>query len=92
MLGIAPARQDAAETAGGTSELLYQSLADGNIVLMPSIKEVAQLWTPAETFFTDVAKDVFRSESERKYKDLEDFRAGLENMVQQIHDAIFTLQ
>jgi arabinogalactan oligomer/maltooligosaccharide transport system substrate-binding protein len=92
ILGIAPARQDAAETAGGTSELLYSSLEDGNIVLMPSISEVAQIWTPGQTFFTDLAKDVFRTESEKKYPDLDSMKAGLENVSQEIYDAIFTLK
>jgi arabinogalactan oligomer/maltooligosaccharide transport system substrate-binding protein len=92
MLGIAPAREDAAETAGGTSELLYSSLEDGNIVLMPSISEVAQIWTPGQTFFTDLAKDAFRTESEKKYPDLDSMKAGLENVSQEIYDAIFTLK
>jgi arabinogalactan oligomer/maltooligosaccharide transport system substrate-binding protein len=92
ILGIAPARQDAAEAAGGTSELLYSSLEDGNIVLMPSISEVAQIWTPGQTFFTDLAKDAFRTESEKKYPDLDSMKAGLENVSQEIYDAIFTLK
>lgn len=92
MLGIAPARDDAAQTAGGTSELLYQNLESGNIVLMPSIKEVAQIWTPAQTFFTDLAKDAFRSDSEKKYTDLTSMKEGLEQVDAQIYDAIFTLK
>ena len=92
MLGVAPAREDAAETAGGTSELLYESLENGNISLMPSIQEVSQIWTPGQTFFTDLAKDAFRDESERKYKDLASLKAGLEEVDQQIYDAIFTLK
>lgn len=92
MLGIAPARADAAEDAGGTSELLYSNLESGNIVLMPSITEVGQIWTPGETFFTDLAKDNFRPESEKKYTDLPSMKAGLEAVDQQIYDAIFTLQ
>lgn len=92
MLGIAPAREDAAEAAGGTSELLYSNLEAGNIVLMPSISEVAQIWTPGQTFFTDLAKDAFRSENEKKYTDLESMKQGLEDVDQEIYDAIFTLQ
>jgi len=66
MLGIdAPAREDAAKEAGGTSELLYQNLENGNITLMPSIQEVSQIWTPGQTFFTDLAKDAFRAENEK---------------------------
>lgn len=92
MLGIAPAREDAAETAGGTSELLFSNLEDGNIVLMPSISEVAQVWTPGQTFFTDLAKDVFRADGEKKYTDLDSMKSGLEGVSQEIYDAIFTLK
>lgn len=92
MLGIAPAREDAAEAAGGTSTLLYENLESGNIVLMPSISEVAQIWTPGETFFTDLAKDAFRTESEKKYPDVESMKTGLEKVSQEIYDAIFTLK
>ncbi len=92
LLGIAPAREDAAKEAGGTSELLYENLEVGNIILMPSIREVSQIWTPGQTFFTDLAKDVFRPEAERKYKDLSSMKQGLETVSDQIYDAIFTLK
>ena len=92
MLGVAPAREDAAEQVGGVSQLLYQNLEKGTIVLMPSIQEVAQIWTPAQTFFTDIAKDAFRSESEKKYPDITSMKAGLESVDKQIHDASFTLK
>ena len=59
---------------------------------MPSIKEVSQIWTPGQTFFTDLAKYAFRSESEKKYKDLDSMKTGLEDMCSQIHDAIYTLE
>ncbi|QFJ54477.1 sugar ABC transporter substrate-binding protein [Pseudobutyrivibrio xylanivorans] len=91
-LGISPAREDVSNEIGGLSESIYEKLEKGNIVLMPSIKEVAQIWTPGQTFFTDIAKDAFRSDSEKKYKDIDSMRAGLEEMCQQIHDAIFTLE
>lgn len=64
----------------------------GTIVLMPSIQEVSQIWTPAQTFFTDLAKDAFRSESEKKYPDMASMKAGLEDVDAQIYDAIFTLK
>lgn len=91
LLGVAPAREDAAKTAGGTSSIIYEKFASGNVVVMPSIQAVAQIWTPAETFFSDITKDAFRPEKEQKYKDLAAFQAGLEAMSKQIHDAIFTL-
>ena len=92
LLGIAPAREDAAEAAGGVSEELYSRLKNGDTVLMPSIKEVAQIWTPAQTFFTDLAKDAFRGDAEKKYPDLPAMKNGLEQVDSQIHDAIFTLK
>lgn len=92
MLGVAPAREDAAETAGGISKILFENLAEGNMILMPSIQEVSQIWTPGQTFFTDLAKDVFRAEGERKFKDLASLKSGLEEVDKQIYDAIFTLK
>lgn len=92
MLGISPAREDAAEQVGDISEVLYENLENGNIVLMPSIQEVSQIWTPAQTFFSDLAKDAFRNESEKKFTDLPALKTGLEQVDTQIHDAIFTLK
>ena len=59
---------DVAKAAGGTAEELFSRLEDGNIILMPSVKEVSQIWTPGQTFFIDLAKDVFRPENEKKYR------------------------
>lgn len=92
MLGIAPAREDTALESGSTSEILYENLESGNIILMPSVKEVSQIWTPGQTFFTDLAKDAFREENGKKYPDLNSLKAGLEQMDQQIYDAIHTLK
>ena len=91
-LGIAPAREDVAEELGGLSKQMYENLEKGNVVLMPSIKEVGQIWTPGQTFFTDLAKDSFRPDSEKKFKDLDALKAGLEDMCNQISDAIHTLE
>lgn len=92
MLGVAPAREDVAEAVGGVSRQLYENLEKGNIILMPSIREVSQIWTPGETFFIDIAKDAFRNAEEKKYKELPDLKKGLEQVDSQIHDAIFTLK
>lgn len=89
-LGIAPARKDAAAQLGGLSEDLFEKLEQGNIIAMPSIKEVKQIWTPCETFFSDVAKDPFRT-SDRKYETLESLKEGLRTVDSQIYDAIHTL-
>lgn len=90
-LGIAPTRSDLSSEIGGISEELLVRLEEGNIVLMPSIPELTQIWTPLGTYFGDITKDVFRSEGEKKYPDLEDLKDGLEKIDQQIYDAIHTL-
>lgn len=89
-LGITSARADVAAQVGGMSQQMFDDMDSGNIIPMPSITEVGQIWTPMETFFTDVAKDAFRTTDE-KYTDLASFKAGLETASGQIHDAIYTL-
>ena len=91
MLGIAPARADAAQAAGEISQQLFDRLEQGNIIIMPSVKAVGQIWTPGQTFFIDLAKDAFRPEGEKRYPDTASMKAGLEEMCQQIYDAIHTL-
>ena len=92
MLGIAPARGDAAADAGEVSADLFERLNNNEIVLMPSVEAVSQIWTPGKTFLIDIAKDAFRPESEQKYKDLASLKQGLVEMSSQIYDAINTLQ
>jgi arabinogalactan oligomer/maltooligosaccharide transport system substrate-binding protein len=92
LLGIAPARADVAQNCGGSAAVISESLRAGNIVMMPSVSELAQVWTPAQTFFTDIAKDAFRPEMEVKYPGSDALHLGLEKVDQQIYDAIFTLQ
>ena len=89
---MAPAREDVAEEVGGTSKQIYENLDKGNIILMPSITEVSQIWTPGQTFFIDLAKDAYRPEAEKKYTDLASLKEGLTDMSNQIHEAITTLQ
>ena len=92
LLGVAPARADAAKDAGEVSADLFDRLHNNQIVLMPSVDGVSQIWTPGQTFFIDVAKDAFRPENERKYKDMAALKDGLTDRSQQIYDAINTLQ
>jgi arabinogalactan oligomer/maltooligosaccharide transport system substrate-binding protein len=92
MLGIAPARKDVAEKVGGVSKQIYKNLDNNDIVLMPSISAVSQIWTPGQTFFTDIAKDAYRKDSEKKYKEIGDYQKGLKEMCKQIEDAITTLK
>ena len=91
LLGIVPARSDAAAAVGGISEIIYRNLDAGNIVVMPSIRAVEQIWTPAQTFFQDLAKDAFREDGEKKYTSLEEIKKGLAAVDEQIYDAVHTL-
>ncbi|MDR0951620.1 MAG: extracellular solute-binding protein [Oscillospiraceae bacterium] len=91
MLGIVPARSDAANSVGGLTGMVNQILGEGNLVIMPSSRALQQVWTPMETLLSDIAKDPFRPESEIKYPDLPSLKAGLEKADQQIYDAIWTL-
>ncbi len=91
MLGIAPTRSDVAKAKGSTTEMIFKSLSEGRIYLMPSVKELNQVWTPVHTFLSDVAKDAYRPESEQKYKSVSDMQAALDNVSKQVYDAIFTL-
>lgn len=95
-LGVAPARADAAETIAqtdATAGILFDRLDSGYISIMPAITEIGQLWTPAESFLIDLSTDPYRAErgEERMYETDEQIQAGLERLVEQIHDAIETL-
>ena len=92
MLGVSPARQDAADKVGGSSKLVFENMDKGNIVLMPSIPECGQIWVPGQTFLTNLAKDAFRDEKSKEFVDEKAMKAGLDDMCSQINDAIFTLK
>ena len=91
LLGIAPARSDVAAQVGGLSETINNNLMEGRIAVMPSTRAVAQIWTPAQTFFSDLAKDPFRLPEEQKYVTDAALRKGLEKVDEQIYSAIHTL-
>ena len=88
---IAPAREDVAAQVGGLSETINNNLMAGRIAVMPSTKAVAQIWTPAQTFFSDLAKDPFRLPEEQKYLTDEALQKGLKKVDEQIYSAIHTL-
>lgn len=90
MLGIAPTRKDVANASGGVTDMIFNSLSEGRIYLMPSIKAVDRVWVPAQTIFGEVAKDAFSTGSE-KYTAPEDYKKALETIDQNIYDAIHTL-
>lgn len=93
ILGIAPTRSDVASEIGGVTDTIFNSLEAGNIYLMPSIKAVDQIWDPMQTLLADVAKDAFRAKNgeTEKYTDVDSMQKALDNSVQSIYDAIYTL-
>ena len=96
VLGITPARSDAAAAIGQTDatvQMIFDNLNEGYIDVMPAINETAQIWTPGESFLIDLCTDAFRlSRGEAElYESIEKIQQGLERMVQQIFDAIHTL-
>ena len=96
MLGISPTRADAAAEASKTDKtvgILFDRLNKGYISIMPAISEVDQIWTPAESFFIDLATDPYRAAKgeARLYDSREKIQAGLQKLCKTIYDAIFTL-
>ena len=94
MLGIAPTRSDVSESSGGVTDMIFQSLAEGNIYLMPSVKAVDQIWVPTHTLLGDIAKDPFREVSGEttKYSSKQDIQEALEKVDKDIYNAIYTLK
>lgn len=93
MLGIAPTRSDVASEAGGVTDMIFGSLKEGRIYLMPSVKAVDQIWVPSQTLLGDVAKDPFRelAGEATSYGTKDQLKAGLEKVDKDIYDAIYTL-
>ncbi len=92
MLGIAPCREDVATIAGDLSKQLFEKVDSGAIYLMPSLSSLGQVWSPAGSFFSDLAEDnLTRSVEERKYDTIEKIQQGLETTSQNIYDAIHIL-
>lgn len=94
MLGIAPTRSDVAEVSGGVTDTIFESLAEGNIYLMPSIKAVDQIWVPSQTLLGDIAKDPFRElkGEKEKYSSPMEIEEAIEKVDKDIYDAIYTLK
>jgi len=94
LLGIAPTRSDVASESGGVTDMIFSSLAEGRIYLMPSIKAVDQIWVPTHTLMGDVAKDPYRKAAgeTEKYTSLDDMLAALKKVDKDIYDAVFTLK
>ena len=93
MLGIAPTRSDVAEEIGGVTGMIFESLNEGHIALMPSVKAVDQIWDPMRTLLSDVAKDAFREIKGEsvKYADESSMQEALDKASKSIYDAIYSL-
>lgn len=89
MLSISPARKDVSEEQGGLNGMISENLDNGSIYVMPSVRELSQVWTPLQTFCAQLADDVLKNKG--KFETLEAIQQGLENVDRQIYDAIHTL-
>ncbi len=89
LLGISPARSDLASELGGLNEVVNNNLNNGSIYVMPSVRALGQVWTPLQTFCAKLASDALKGTNALATDDA--IKAGLENVDQQIYDAIHTL-
>lgn len=92
MLEITPARSDVADTLEGVTKDLFKRMENNEIVIMPSVSGIAQVWDPLYTFLSYLAEDPFRPQDKQQYLDLDSIKKGLKKVDQQIYDAIFTLE
>ena len=79
--------------SGGVTDMIFNSLSNGRIYLMPSIKAVDQIWVPTQTLMGDIAKDPFREKNGEtpKFVDVTEIQTAIEKVSQDVYDAIFTL-
>lgn len=89
LLGISPARSDLAGELGGLNEVINNNLNAGSIYVMPSVRVLAQVWTPLQTFCAKLADDALTGKN--AYITMEAMKAGTETVDKQIYDAIHTL-
>lgn len=89
LLGIVPARRDLAEKNGGLNSDIFNNLTSGSIYVMPSVRALAQVWTPLQTYCARLADDVLKGKNE--YATDEALKSGIEAVDKRIYDAIHTL-
>lgn len=89
LLGISPARSDIAEELGGLNMVINDNLARGTIYVMPSVRALAQVWTPLQTYCAKLATDALSGTG--LYVTDEAIKQGVANVDKQIYDAIHTL-
>ena len=89
LLGISPARGDLALELGGLNEKIYNNLNAGSIYVMPSVRALAQVWTPLQTYCAKLADDALTGKN--NFSTEEAIKTGTENVDKQIYDSIHTL-
>lgn len=89
LLGISPARKDLAGEIGGLNEAVNKNLDSGSIYVMPSVRALAQVWTPLQTFCAKLADDALTGKN--LFVTDEALKSGLLNVDKQIYDSIHTL-
>lgn len=89
LLGISPARGDLADELGGLNANINENLIGGTIYVMPSVRALAQVWTPLQTFCAILADDALTGKN--AYVSDEALKKGLANVDDQIYAAIHTL-
>lgn len=92
ILSIATCRADLASEGDDLSKTLFRQLSESKIEIMPSIRETAQIWTPAGTLCKDLANDPYRAAGDQKYVTDEAIKNKLAEVCKQIHEAIYALQ
>ncbi|MDE5896592.1 MAG: sugar ABC transporter substrate-binding protein, partial [Clostridia bacterium] len=89
LLGISPARGDLAETLGGLNAAINENLVNGTIYIMPSVRALAQVWTPLQTYCAILADDSLTGKN--VYITDDALKKGIANVDKQIYAAIHTL-
>lgn len=89
LLGISPARSDIADELGGLNEIINNNLDSGAIYVMPSVRALAQVWTPLQTFCAKLADDALTGKNAFITDDA--LKSGVANVDKQIYDSIHTL-
>ena len=89
LLGISSARSDIADELGGLNETINNNLDSGTIYVMPSVRALAQVWTPLQTFCAKLADDSLTGKN--AFVSDEALKKGISNVDKQIYDSIHTL-
>lgn len=91
ILQIAPCREDVSSESNTLSQELFSKVNNGEIELMPSISSVGQIWYPTQSFLADLAADPKRESANQLYNTLDKIQKALDDVSQNIYDAIHLL-